>query len=207
MAFEDNVFVNCPFDADYKPLLLPLLFTIGYLGLRPRIALERSESGETRISKIIELIEGSKYAIHDVSRLKASRKGEISRLNMPFELGVDWGCRQFGRGRLSGKKIVILEAARFTYQAALSDIAGSDIAAHKNNPKEIVLVVRNWLANQCRPSAPGRNRIWNAFIQCMAQLHDDLRDRGFDHNDIENLPVPEFLAYIARWISLHPQNS
>lgn len=72
MAFDNNVFVNWPFDAEYKPLLDPLLFTIHYLGFQPRIALERSESGESRISKIIELIEDSKYAIHDLSRLRAN---------------------------------------------------------------------------------------------------------------------------------------
>lgn len=92
MAFENNVFVNCPFDAEYKPLLDPLLFTIRYLGFQPRIALERSESGESRIAKIIELIEESKFAIHDLSRLKAKRKGEISRLNMPFELAWTGGA-------------------------------------------------------------------------------------------------------------------
>lgn len=204
MAFEDNVFVNCPFDADYKSLLKPLLFTILYLRLQPRISLERSESGESRIAKIIELIEDSKYAIHDLSRLRANKKGEISRLNMPFELGVDWGCRQFGPGRLSEKKIVILEASRFTYRAALSDIAGSDIAAHRNEPEEVVSVVRNWLANQCRSSAPGKGKIWGAFTECMGQLHDHLGHRGFDHNDIENLPVSELLAYIGAWVSRDP---
>ena len=40
MAFEDNVFVNCPFDAADKSLLKPLLFTILHLGLEPRISLD-----------------------------------------------------------------------------------------------------------------------------------------------------------------------
>ena len=56
MAFKDNVFINCPFDVEYYSLLRPLVFTVIYLGLRPRIALERTDSGETRIAKIIELI-------------------------------------------------------------------------------------------------------------------------------------------------------
>ena len=43
MAFAKNVFVNCPFDRDFYPLLRPLLFTIIYLGLKPRIALEDVE--------------------------------------------------------------------------------------------------------------------------------------------------------------------
>lgn len=200
-AFEDNVFVNCPFDTDYKPLLRPLLFTIVYLGLKPRIALERSESGESRITKIIELIEGSKFAIHDLSRIKAKKKGDLFRLNMPFELGVDWGCRKFGRGSLCEKKIIVLEAERYTYQAALSDIAGSDIAAHKNEPQELVSVVRNWLANQCRPTAPGKSKIWGAYSDCMAQLYDELPGRGFDRHDIENLPVSELLAYMEEWVA------
>ena len=81
-------------------------------------------------------------------------------------------------GRLSEKKIVILEASRFTYQSALSDIAGSDIAAHRNEPEEVVSVVRNWLANQCRNSAPGKSKIWSAFNECMGQLQDHLGNRG-----------------------------
>ena len=55
MGFSDNVFVNCPFDEEYLPLLRQLLFTIIYLGLKPRIALEELDSGAPRIQKIIGL--------------------------------------------------------------------------------------------------------------------------------------------------------
>jgi len=87
-SFEHNVFINCPFDREYYSLLRPLLFTITYLGFNPRIALESSDSGEMRIEKICALIKSSKYSIHDLSRLKAAKKGEFYRLNMPFELGA-----------------------------------------------------------------------------------------------------------------------
>jgi hypothetical protein len=56
MLFDDNVFINCPYDAEYLPLLRPLVFTVLYAGLNPRLASERLNSGETRISKIVELI-------------------------------------------------------------------------------------------------------------------------------------------------------
>jgi hypothetical protein len=56
MAFDDNVFMNCPYDAEYLPLLRPLVFAVLYAGLNPRLASERLNSGETRISKIVELI-------------------------------------------------------------------------------------------------------------------------------------------------------
>src|SRR3954454_3470513 len=71
MGFESNVFVNCPFDDEYIPLLRPILFVILDLGLTPRIALEALDSGKPRVEKIITLIEKSKYGIHDLSRLRA----------------------------------------------------------------------------------------------------------------------------------------
>lgn len=104
MGFERNVFINCPFDSEYLPLLRPLLFTVIDLGLTPRIALERLDSGAPRIQKIISLIRDSKFAIHDLSRLEAKAAGEYFRLNMPFELGIDVGCRLFKRGRWSTKR-------------------------------------------------------------------------------------------------------
>ena len=46
--FSSNVFINCPFDSDYVPLLRPLLFTVLFLNLNPRIASERFDSGEAK---------------------------------------------------------------------------------------------------------------------------------------------------------------
>ena len=110
VAFDTSVFVNCPFDKDYKPLLRPLLFTILDLGFEPRIALERLNSAEPRIDKILELIEASKYGIHDLSRLRAEQAGEFYRMNMPFELALDVACRLYKGGECADKKCLILEA-------------------------------------------------------------------------------------------------
>ena len=57
MAFDDNVFINCPYDVEYLPLLRPLVFTVLYAGLNPRLASERLNSGETRISKKEDILE------------------------------------------------------------------------------------------------------------------------------------------------------
>lgn len=138
MPFETNVFINCPFDNEFKKILHPLLFTIIYHGLKPRIATERIDSGEQRISKIIELIKDSKYSIHDLSRVKASVAGEIFRLNMPYELGIDVGCREFGTGKLRSKQYLITASEHYEYQKALSDIAGSDIAVHNDDSLQTV---------------------------------------------------------------------
>ena len=201
MTFERSVFVNCPFDDDYLPLLRPLLFTIIYLKLTPRIALERLDSGEARINKITSLITESRYAIHDLSRLRAEKPGEFYRLNTPFELGVDVGCRLFRRGQCSSKKCLILEAERYRYQAALSDISSSDIAAHNNEPQEVVVQVRNWLNHEAKLRAPGPSRVWGAFIDFMAENYSLLVERGFSDGDVARLPISELMTCMHNWCS------
>ena len=86
LDFSRNVFINCPFDPEYIPLLRPLLFTVLFLNYNPRIASERFDSGEARINKICELIKCSRYSIHDISRIRSKKRGEYYRLNMPLEL-------------------------------------------------------------------------------------------------------------------------
>lgn len=200
MGFQQNVFVNCPFDDDYLPLLRPLLFTITYLGFKPRIALQELDSGAPRIQKIVRLIALSRYAIHDLSRLQAREAGEYYRLNMPFELGVDVGCRLFGKGRCRQKRCLVLEAQRYRYQAAISDLSNSDIAVHGNAPEMVVAEVRNWLNNQSRLQAPGPARVWGGFLEFMADNYDALKRRGFSDRDIETLPIGELMECIAKWV-------
>src|SRR5215213_3036195 len=200
MAFNRNVFVNCPFDTDYLPLLRPLLFCIAYLGFTPRIALESLDSGKPRFDKIVSLVNQSKYAIHDLSRLKSQAAGEYYRLNMPFELGLDVGCRLFKSGRWSAKKCLILEAERYRFQAALSDLSGSDIAVHGNQPVNIVSEVRGWLNSQARLRAPGSAEIWGRFTDFMTENSGALKERGFSEVDIEKLSISELIDCIEDWV-------
>jgi hypothetical protein len=200
MSFEKNVFVNCPFDKEYLPLLRPLLFCVLYLGFRPRIALEQLDSGQPRIEKIISLIKKSKFAVHDLSRLKAQKAGEYFRLNMPFELGLDVGCRLFRGGQWAGKKCLILESERYRYQAAISDLSNSDIAVHDNEPEKVIREVRNWLNNTARLRAPGPSQVWGRFNDFMADNHKLLSAKRFSKRDIEELPISELLSCIRRWV-------
>src|SRR4030095_8370210 len=136
--FEKNVFINCPFDDEYRPLLDALLFVVVFLGFNPKIALERSDSGELRINKICDLIRHSKYSIHDLSRLQSRKKNEFFRLNMPFELGIEYGCRFFSQDRLGQKRCLILEKKRYDFMKAISDLSGVDIKNHEDDPFGVV---------------------------------------------------------------------
>lgn len=204
MAFETNVFINCPFDNDYRSMLRPIVFCIYRLGFQPRIASERLDGNEPRIEKIIELIEGSKYGIHDLSRIKARKAGELFRLNMPLELGIDLGCKRFGGQPWSDKKCLIMETERYRYQAALSDLSSSDIVAHGDEPLEAFTAVRNWLDQEARLDADGPARLWDQFTDFMADNDDALIARGFSRRDIDRLPVSTLMRSMEAWVAAHP---
>lgn len=73
-----------------------VLFCLVWFGFKPRVATELSNAAKPRIERICQLIQASKYSIHDLSRCQASQVDELYRLNMPFELGVDFSCRRYG---------------------------------------------------------------------------------------------------------------
>lgn len=96
--FPRRVFINCPFDPDYRQLLISLLFTVKFLGFIPKLSLETLDAGTSRLDNIVDLIKHSKFGIHHLSRIMSSKKGEHTRMNMPFELGIDYGCKKFKPG-------------------------------------------------------------------------------------------------------------
>jgi hypothetical protein len=199
MPFEENVFINCPFDDQYLPLLRPMLFTLIYLGMTPRISSEAIDSGQARLEKIVEMIRLSKYGIHDLSRSQAQKKGEYFRLNMPFELGIDLGSRHFGQAEHKTKKILVLEAEPHKSKFSISDLSGCDLEAHKNDPYELIGIIRKWLINAALMDAVGTSKIESAFNDFMADNYDELVAKGFSNRDIQNLGVPELIQYMKEW--------
>lgn len=88
-------------------------------------------------------------------------------------------------------------------KAALSDVAGSDIATHGNRQRALT-EVRNWLNNQARLNADGPARIWNRFNDFMVANFDTLTLRGFSPRDIETTDGAELISQMRAWIAAHP---
>ncbi len=201
VPFEKCVFINCPLDQDYEPILQAILFCVVYLGLSPRLSTERIDSGENRLEKIRELIESSKFSIHDLSRCQAEEEGEFFRLNMPFELGIDYGCRQyFGYGRES-KKFLILEEERYRFQKAISDLSGCDIEAHEGDFEVAVRKVRNWLKTEAGVVAEGAAKIIGAYVAFQEWYYERQLTLGFSEEDIRDYPTNELLEAMNDWIA------
>ena len=204
-GFNRNVFINCPFDSQYNTSFLrPILFTIIYFGFTPQIASQTTDSGEQRIDKILSLILKSRYSIHDLSRIRSRRRGEFFRLNIPFELGIDYGCRRTSTGYLKKKRFLVLGAKSHDYKRALSDLAGIDAESHANRPDIAVVVLRNWFVDTVRlKNISSGSAIWEKFLDFRAGFYDEMEKAGFSKRDIKMMPVREYISAIRHWLMTH----
>jgi hypothetical protein len=145
-ASEAGVFINCPFDRRYQPMMRALTFAVYDCGFVPRSALEEDNAGEVRYHKILRMIDECRFGIHDISRVQLDRSTRLPRFNMPLELGLFLGATAYGNDRNRGKQCLILDRDRFRYQKFCSDLSGQDIRAHFFKPAKAIGVVRDWLS-------------------------------------------------------------
>lgn len=202
MSFEKNVFINCPFDPEYRQLLLGISFSVIYLGYNPRLSLESSDCGETRIQKIVNLIDDSKFGIHDISRMTFTSADEFCRMNMPFELGIDYGCKKLKGSPWDSKKILILDTERHRFQKALSDLSGSDIKHHDNAVDKAIICVRDWFVNEELGRGSSGTKIWATYNDFQAYLYDEVVGKD-EHKNVDDVPEMEVIHHMKTWIPLN----
>jgi hypothetical protein len=168
-----NVFVNCPFDDDYLPCFEALLFAITICGYQARCALEDDDSGDIRFDKLCRLVAESDHTIHDLSRTQLGDRG-LPRFNMPFELGLMMGAKRFGAKRQRQKRACVMVAEPFVLPRYLSDIAGADPAAHGNEPREVIRIIRDHFHRDPKgkvlPGAQHFNDLFDTFRADLGKL-------------------------------------
>lgn len=195
--YEQSVFINCPFDADYAALFEAIVFAVNDAGFRPNCARERLDSSQVRLQKIIELIAGSRYSIHDLSRTELDAETGFPRFNMPLELGIDLGCKAFSPAH-ADKSLLIFDSEPYRFQKFASDIGGQDIHRHGSNPREAVLRVRNWLrAESGLTTIPGGAAIYDRYEAFRAELPAICSRLKLT---LSELTFTDFSYTIARWL-------
>ena len=199
---RSHVFINCPFDAAFKPILEAIVFAVYDLGFVPRCALELDDSGAVRLTKIERIIEQCALGIHDISNVTLDPGTGLPRFNMPFELGMFLGCRRFGGGTHSRKACLILEAEQYRYQKYISDIAGQDIHSHGGDPDKAIVEVRNWLSGTLKHKGlPGGALI----VERYGRFRNDLRRLCAPlHREPEKLTFVDLSETIKEWLRDNP---
>jgi hypothetical protein len=176
-TFREDVFINCPFDDGYRDLLCALIFTIHACGFRARSARELDDCGQTRISKLYNIIEASRYGIHDISRTQLDSTHRLPRFNMPLELGIFLGARQYGKPEQRQKKVLIFDIEPFRFQKFISDLAGMDIHAHEGRAEVAISRTRDWLVNVTRRQLTGSKKLirwYHEFMAALPSIADEL---------------------------------
>jgi len=202
--YEYNVFINCPFDAAYRPLFDALVFATHDCGYIARCALEVDDASEVRIEKIARIIAACRYGIHDVSRTEPDSSSGLPRFNMPLELGLFLGAKRFGRPEQRQKSCLILDRELYRYQQYISDISGQDIHAHGGDPGEAIRIVRNWLSDATRKGVriPGGSMVAQRYRLFREQLPEAC-DRL--HLTEQDLTFNNFVVLVEEWLKAHAE--
>jgi hypothetical protein len=195
--YAQNVFINCPFDDKYKPLFDATVFAVQIAGFESRCALEASNAGQARLYKIMDIISGCRYGIHDISRTESSR-GHLPRFNMPLELGLDLGCWRYGSDHLGDKRLLVMDRSAHRYQKFISDIAGHDIVSHSNSVGKIIRHIRDWLSTESKAATiPGGDYILGRYRDFRRVLPTLC---GVMKLNLEKLTFGDFSRAIRAWL-------
>jgi hypothetical protein len=202
-SYDTNVFVNCPFDSEYRPQFEAVTFAIYDCGFFPRCALEVDDSSQVRIEKITKIIRTCRLSVHDISRTQLDAVTGLPRFNMPLELGMFLGAKVFGGGVQRRKAALVLDEEQYRYQKYVSDIAGQDIRAHGGRTDETIKHVRNFLATH-RDSGvilPGGDKVSQRYADFRAELGTTCADL---HLNPAELTFRDLTTLIVGWLKAFP---
>ena len=171
-AYDKSVFLNCPFDSEYRDLMLANVFSVSAHGFVPRSARETEGDAEPRFSRILTTIAGSKYSIHDLSRSTGEGGDNLARFNMPLELGMAAAIRFEREGSDRPHRWLALVPDGYAYQKFVSDLAGFDPARHDSSVPSIIREVSAWLRtlDDVLDPVPSALRILEGFASFRDQL-------------------------------------
>lgn len=193
----DDVLINCPFDADYRPLFRAIVFAIFACGFRPRSALELDDGGFARLDKIMGIIGECRFGIHDLSRVELDPDCGLPRFNMPFELGLFLDAKKFGGEDHARKRAMVLDCEPYRYQRFISDLNGMDISAHGGDPARLAGLVRDWLVNVSRRRLVSKRILLTALGRFELDLPEQAHRIGASPGD---LPYVEFEFMVTDWL-------
>jgi hypothetical protein len=193
-----DVFINCPFSSDYQVNFQAIVFTVVRSGFKPRCALENDDGGEIRFDKICRIILECPYSIHDISKTEPDLRSKLPRFNMPFELGLYLGAKRFGGEAHRSKRTLIFDRDPHRYQSYISDIAGQDIHAHKQQPGRLIQELANWLRDFGKDSkVPGGKAIAAEFLRFKTDL---TRITAKKQLELSDLTFRDLADIAATWV-------
>ena len=184
-------------------MLEAMIFCVVRAGMTARLASESLEAGQSRLEKIISLIENCKYSIHDLSRAVSKKKGEAFRMNMPFELGLDMGRRRAPDNLRSDKKFVVFEHVPYELKRCLSDLNGVDVQFHRSNVDQVLKKVKDFLRVEAGRPLPGAAALEQEYYTFLGWMTEKKIFEGHTEDEAKDLPTQERLDEMVGWNALN----
>ena len=200
--YDDRVFLNCPFDTQFKPLFDAIVFTIHDLGFQARHALI-DNSNVVRVERIASELATSKYSLHDISRVQLG-KNKLPRFNMPFEAGIAYAMHAMNPNQWE-HHIGILEAVEYQHNASISDLAGLDTKVHENDPVKAISCVRDFLRKKSARTLPGAKHVTDRYLAFQGNLAVAAKKNKVKLNELKSWNYANDLQdLMANWILHNP---
>jgi hypothetical protein len=199
--YNDQVFINCPFGDEFQDMFHAFCFAVIDCGFIPRCSLEIDDATQSRLNAIIYLIEQCRYGIHDISRVELDEHLKLPRFNMPFELGIFYSAKVFGKKYQRMKNCIILEKDRYRYQKFISDISGVDVTPHGNSVKKSIIAIRNWLITSSkRTTIPHGIETYKKYLKFRRNIKRICKNKGVD---FKTMPFVELTRNMTDWLKVN----
>jgi hypothetical protein len=147
----ESVFLNIPYDEEFRSLYIAYIVGLYQLGLSPHIASE-IPSHARRLDRILALIRGCRFSVHDLSRVELTgSRSNIPRFNMPLELGMTITWTKINPGRHTW---FVFESEPYRLQRSASDLNGTDAFIHSGTAQGVLSELRSAFWRNDAPPVP-----------------------------------------------------
>lgn len=168
-ADEVSVFLNVPYDEDFRSLYLAYIAGLTHLGLVPHVTLGYPD-GTRRLEKILREIKSCRYSIHDLSRVTVDKKKgfHTPRFNMPFELGLAVAWQTLNPGQHTW---FLFEEKDYRIQKSLSDLNGTDPQIHQGKVSGVMRQLSNVFKRpEGQPTVPDMLKTYQALSRKSSKI-------------------------------------
>ncbi len=138
-----QVFLNYPFDVAFGPLADAMTFAVVAGGMLPVCALDLTTPDRPRLDILVEAIRCCRYSTHDFSRASGEGPKNLSRMNMPIEMGMALFHALHTQHR--DHRCLFFVSTPHDYQAFASDLSGLDPKVHHDDDINVLTAMYDWL--------------------------------------------------------------
>jgi hypothetical protein len=139
-----QVFLNYPYDQDYRPFAEALSFGVVAAGLLPVSALDLTTPDSLRLDMLVDAIENCDYSAHDLSRSRGEGDDNFARMNMPVEMGMALFYALSTR-RSGHRCAFFVPSSSRSHHKYVSDLAGLDPRHYGEDPVTLLVAIYEWL--------------------------------------------------------------